>query len=1224
MLLLPRAHKKGFALIVTLSLMILLVVVAVGLLSLATVTLRSSGQGEAAARAKANARFALMLALGDLQASAGPDTRITATASVIENTHPSKRNLVGVWESTKFDASNPPTEDSYTESGKSLKFKRWLVSNPDPEATLKQKFAEGGPPGTADRVTLVPEFKTADQTIDPVVGALVKVGGKLPGSYAYAVLDEGVKARVDVGFRPPTGNRPGDLAATLATGARPDVARIQGLDKIDWNASDLSVAGNVFHKVASHTSGELMLAALGGSAEDYLPLHHDITTSSLGLFTDVANGGLKQDLNSILNGDTLPSAYSGQNAKIYSAHLGYPIASNSTTGQSEPSWAQIFSFAAAHKNLTTKNGGPTLAMKAPVAWSSQLTAPPSFQQSATMVPSLLKMQVFYSLIAVPLALNGDLHTKPTTRDQWTDSEAGLVTWASSAWDKGARYFIIVCMAPVVTLHNPYNVNLEVNNLSVEMNNVPISIQIKREGAVGDSGWLPSEGQGADNIDTESKERPKTGGRRFIFDLTSGANPVFTMAPGEVRMFSATAPANANYRSNPYRSWNNFTDPVNAQPMKLDSGYRGVTIGFYAPRISANELSGYESYPLGTENRRGSVEYLAPGDVVSAKIRPCLDKRIASSSIQQGVSRVALVRTGTTSANPQIYSVANFRVGTGTEEGNLLTGLEEALGLPPAGQEIGGLPANSFAIASGTAPLNSLSAYTFGVATISGKTTFGDFDGEKKEGNVSAKPLAFHSAASVYTNADIEKSGIEPYGYEPGVLALDSTSGTGFENYLEVNAQGRSYGITGLTAEKGMQLATIFEVPLGPLHGFTQLNSANLASWNSAARFVHPIGNSWASPAIPPDKVSHSITGLPIAYDHSFLLNSLLYDKFYFSGLAPRRGNFVTGASLPDLATSMVEGNAEGGILDPRLVAYRPDRETKEEALTALSTASNNNDEEPQARLRAASHQLMKGAFNINSTSKAAWKAVLASLHAPKAKKLVVNQGSPTVGLEQLTEVDEKGVRYSRLSIPNSDAPKTSSDKQMVLQGPRDISEDELESLAEAIVVQVRERGPFLSMGEFVNRQLGSSDRAQKGALQSAIDATAINGDNSVLASTGYNLSSPSTRYINPKAMEGRTDQGANGYLTQGDLLAVLGNAATARSDTFTVRAYGDARDASNKVISKAWCEAVVQRVPDYVSLEDKAHVLPDDLEAEANKKFGRRFVITSFRWISPAELETAS
>lgn len=80
--------NRGFALVATLSLMILLTVIAVGLLTLSSISLRSSSQGSSMATARANARLALMLALGDIQAKTGPDTRITARADILDGNNP--------------------------------------------------------------------------------------------------------------------------------------------------------------------------------------------------------------------------------------------------------------------------------------------------------------------------------------------------------------------------------------------------------------------------------------------------------------------------------------------------------------------------------------------------------------------------------------------------------------------------------------------------------------------------------------------------------------------------------------------------------------------------------------------------------------------------------------------------------------------------------------------------------------------------------------------------------------------------------------------------------------------------------------------------------------------------------------------------------------------------------------------------------------------------------
>ena len=81
---------------------------------------------------------------------------------------------------------------------------------------------------------------------------------------------------------------------------------------------------------------------------------------------------------------------------------------------------------------------------------------------------------------------------------------------------------------------------------------------------------------------------------------------------------------------------------------------------------------------------------------------------------------------------------------------------------------------------------------------------------------------------------------------------------------------------------------------------------------------------------------------------------------------------------------------------------------------------------------------------------------------------------------------------------------------------------------------------------------------------------------------------------------------------------MLGNAATPRSDTFTIRAHGEARDAASKRTAVAVCEAVVQRVPEYIDPSDKSDTAT--LTSNANKTFGRRFEIVSFRWLNAGEI----
>jgi hypothetical protein len=197
-------------------------------------------------------------------------------------------------------------------------------------------------------------------------------------------------------------------------------------------------------------------------------------------------------------------------------------------------------------------------------------------------------------------------------------------------------------------------------------------------------------------------------------------------------------------------------------------------------------------------------------------------------------------------------------------------------------------------------------------------------------------------------------------------------------------------------------------------------------------------------------------------------------------------------------------------------------------------------------------------------------------------------------------------------------------------GIRALSDDQISDLAEKIVAEVKTRGPFLSMADFLNRRLGSaSDLTRAGTLQAAIDKTDINdaikamGVDINLPSFGTN--SPAIRPLptNMRDANGdpwRTTLGAPGYLMQQDLVQALSPVMSARSDTFMIRAYGEVRNPiTDEIEGRAWCEAVVQRLPEYVnSTTDPAHEFPPN--DPANQRFGRRFNVVSFRWLSPDDL----
>jgi hypothetical protein len=266
------------------------------------------------------------------------------------------------------------------------------------------------------------------------------------------------------------------------------------------------------------------------------------------------------------------------------------------------------------------------------------------------------------------------------------------------------------------------------------------------------------------------------------------------------------------------------------------------------------------------------------------------------------------------------------------------------------------------------------------------------------------------------------------------------------------------------------------------------------------------------------------------------------------------------------------------------------------------------------------YSLIDGAFNVNSTSVSAWAALL---RANRELAVTYAQGGTD---------SAAGSPFPR--SPSPTAPGNGA--QLYWSGFSRLTDAQIDSLATEIVKQVKLRGPFMSLSDFINHKLGTIDAAKsyKGALQAAIDATTINdavrskaGGADPDTSAGAKSFMPGMQEMPgmPPADGRKTTTGIPGDITQADVLLPLAPRLAARSDTFRIRSYGEVRSADgSKVIAYAMCEAVVQRVPEYFDTATK----PDDNEPwdegpalnDSNKKFGRRFNVISFRWLTRNEI----
>lgn len=238
--------------------------------------------------------------------------------------------------------------------------------------------------------------------------------------------------------------------------------------------------------------------------------------------------------------------------------------------------------------------------------------------------------------------------------------------------------------------------------------------------------------------------------------------------------------------------------------------------------------------------------------------------------------------------------------------------------------------------------------------------------------------------------------------------------------------------------------------------------------------------------------------------------------------------------------------------------------------------------------------LLLGAFNINSTSVEAWRAVLASrpiqewsYRGLSSPRLAGNLANTVFRFPHCAGFVPTAPWDMDAAYPNGHAATRAEwyRESWVPQwmrawagGIRLLSDAETMALAGAIVAQLRQRPqPFFSLAE----------AAGEPWLQQALDQTTINvvGDKP---------------YVEAEERD-RIPRHSPSFVSQADLIALLAPFWAVRSDTFTIRAYGRVDSPDGGTAAEVWCEARVQRLP-------------------TGDKCGRPFVIEHFRWLYSNEL----
>ncbi|WP_269522143.1 hypothetical protein [Coraliomargarita parva] len=1229
--LLNREARKGFALVLSLSLMALILLLLLSLTALVRVESESSEANIHRLSARQNALLALNVATGELQRTLGPDQRISTPAEILEGTdnelslgnNLSQPHLLGVWQTSSW---TPGTAIDYV-AQKRNNFLQWLVSYPmDERADLEAlDFAADDLEG--DTINLVDAATLGSlATSDPaslVRARLVEVEDSGDDQYAWAVLDEGVKATVNLPSSVDASTWGSVDSQSLASYGSPTGIGIPNISAL--NALESVYTNNEQARIASDPSGILAFEDAGGDADVYQKHFHDLTATSFGVLSDPVNGGLKMDL-------SLLSEYNSLSDSDFAPRYLYSSGS-SATYSSEPSWSQVLDYMGSYRSTKLSLDGddvPRLSSSA-ADWeidSSDMLQP---RDSYEPMPAIARIQMVFSVVA--LRTNGSYHN------------GNISTNTEGIYDSSYTLYLIV--SPVVTIYNPYNVPIKTESLYLSLGGIPVGFTFKRADHSDYTRFVPLSERPVPldamitNPDTFS--RIKTHGMEYVMSISAenDASDDFILAPGETMVispFSDAEDASVNSLSN--HTADRQTD---RSFMQGKGGYiegAGLVYDYLNP-VRSNS---HANYNYSNESDQitiiGDDEQTMSNALVNLGLNTyylvVLDDQ---DEIQVDVEFVKPHFPEGEDDKPVTIQLFDKHPLDSAEEDAHLLGdyrfeYEDVDALQAAAERFTSV---SFPLTQDLIPGSNL-----------------DLDGRTIQGTLTVSelvptPLAVLDVFSQTTLANTNPT--MPWAFSnpttlAGVNQLDAVS-TFNQSYqitlregstpsIDIDSENHGFSFTGISSLEGIKFGTHFEQPLQPLQSLASLQHANLASSGYLPKVDYVVGSSFASPLLPSGSaVSHSAELGYTLLDHSYLANDSLWDAYYLSTLATYESVFDSEA--PSLSETLDNYLSGMPLMNPNLSLNLEDRD----AATVRSLLLQGDSLQADAFRKIASFQYSAGAFNINSTSKDAWKALLtsAALQAIDAPPYISEADTSTTDVDSsdfdlsyntVVRDDDTPKRYtfSRFRVTNHNRSydedssnttpsetRSSSADHAAWQGYRDLTEAQLDALAQAIVDEVKRRGPFLSLGEFINHRLGTStadDRNLMGAIDSAIAQTDINEE--VSDAMGVEVNIGSLGLDNQAYNSDTSAKGIPGFLTQADVLQQIGQRLAARSDTFRIRTYGESRNPVSGETYRAYCEAIVQRTTEYIDpdLDPWDTPNPDDL--------GRRFKVIGLRWLSEDEI----
>ena len=1168
--------KNGFALIITITLMILLSAIAVGLLSLSSITLRSSSADRGMREARSNARLSLMLALGELQELAGADTRITAPANSVAGQSSSPRQLTGAWKSWEGSDHDPSTgepsapdygsklQDGETsDSSSSGRFLGWLVSSAfENGATTPPDILSSADGDT--RVTLLGTQMLDDaDKVNVETSGLLDEDGEVSGRYAWWVQGDNTKALIEYDESNPESVE--DWSQRLASFTRPYSEEF-----------DIDNEENI-EKAVSFDS--LLFLRDSQDSATHQADFHDITNLSKGLLTNAATGGWKRDL----------SLFSEK----------YADGERSAWGTSLPSSGlSVFTLepGSTHETgLTTSNGGylyPWVSNdNISMTWAS-LADYASLYKKVETVSTGGSVSPFFRVTSSATNNSGDPDVQ--SHDQYTIVEPILARhqfilgYSSIRVGTTMNYRPLIATKPIAVYFNPYNVALDSSTFVSEQ----MVFTGETEAGRRDQSW-PFKFQATLKGITYNVDRT----RQFLGARNDEGMLLQTWFTPLSRMTRANLFTGVNYRWKPGESKvigvaerelegdiplvspNNITrimtgyDNVEAYKIYLDSS---TNTGWSIQAMRSNKPTF-----TATDTIRVSINY---SDKAGSDLTLPVIGRRDDSSLDDP-------------ANDDNMTPNERAITTVYDNGNL----SETLPLPSI-QESPRLSEMEYL----SNPPTPFLTFSLGLRNLIDTNV-------KTKGYISHKQLI----PLDFTEENIADTDASHSVYDWNIKSLSGTSDVNlFTDAPGVSSDTDTSAYLGTSerSDLGVNRWSITELPTQPLVSLCQLQHYDPAFLNYHYPLVaNAIGNSHATPFISPAEVRVSGTN---GLDHSYVANHLLWDDWFVSSIAPETDDYRVTTDLDTIFTEFLSGDGE-----LRNTAY--ERATNYTTAEAGDVVDEYKDD-GESWEDVASELVVNGMFNINSTSVKAWTALLKSQLLNRPVYQQINPSADGTSPEVVDDGDDIA-SISRVTL-NSDEDSSEGGAQNLVTAPQEWDEASLERLAELIVEQVQLRGPFLSLSEFMNRQLSTDeDLAIAGAVEAAMinisEGGGANPYDSIQSeySGGEFQAESHDTYVFSRAGEGHVLYGTPGWARQADIMRPLAPVLSVRDDTFTIRAYGDSRQANGEVLARAWCEAVVIRSADYVDGSNESTDRVDDL-SDLNLQMGRKFRIVSFRWLSENEI----